>query len=67
MLAHNLVLLGAANSRKSKRLSDKTFTFLQADKENTFHVHMLEKAYASLYTNIFYDSASASALLLICS
>ena len=44
MLAQYLDLLGATNSRKSKRQSDKAVNSPQASKERVFHIHILVKS-----------------------
>ena len=57
-------------SNKFEKINEKSFKAVnspQGNKEMTFHVHLLVDSFCIIFQNTFYDKASGSALLLICS
>ena len=67
MLAQYLVSIGVTNLQTSKKKSAMAVNTSQVNKKSAFHANLLVESFWIVSKNTFYDKASGSALLLICS
>ena len=59
--------VGTTDLQKWKTKSLNAVNSPQVNKERAFHVHLLVESFCIFPRNTFYDKASGSALILICS